>query len=78
MPAADDWIHCSRPCRTTPSQSIGTLAWPQKISAEKISLAICSWEASTISASGMTAAICSRWQGLVIVTEDDAHGRLGG
>ena len=37
MPAADDWIHRSRPWRTTPSQSTGTLAWPQKMSAAKIS-----------------------------------------
>ena len=65
MPAADDWIHRNRPWRTTPSQSIGTLACPQKMSAEKISSAIRSWEASTISASGTTAAICSKWQGFV-------------
>ncbi len=66
MPAADDWIQRSRPWRTTPSQSIGTLAWPQKTSAEKISAAICSCEASTISASGATAAICFKCAGLVM------------
>ena len=33
MPAAEDWIHFSRPFRTTPSQSTGVLACPQKMSA---------------------------------------------
>ena len=34
-PAADDWIHRSRPPRTTAVQSTGTLAWPQKMSARQ-------------------------------------------
>jgi hypothetical protein len=65
MPAADDWIQRRRPPRATPSQSIGTLAWPQKISAVKISRATRSWPASTISACGAAAAICSKWRGFV-------------
>ena len=40
IPAAEDWIHWSLPFWTTASQSTGTLAWPQKMSAWKISSAM--------------------------------------
>ena len=62
-PAADDWIHLSRPRATTRSQGTGTFGWPQKMSASGSSSATCSWPASTISAAGATDRIRATWAG---------------
>ena len=65
MPAAEDWIHRSRP----PADHAVPVDRHLGVAAEDIGRqdfpATRFWPASTISAPGAAAAICSRWRGFV-------------